>query len=169
MTGTAFADVLTGDGGANTLLGGDGSDTLDGAAGNDTMIGGAGSDTHLFGRGGGRDAVDNTPSDAGGDQVQFGSTINFDQLWLTQSDNDLAINIIGSSDTITIAGWYPSSAQQVAAFETADGYELTYDRVDQLLAAMAAFNPPTGPDQNLPPEVRTDLETALAAAWQPHA
>jgi hypothetical protein len=49
VTGTAFADTLTGDGGANVLIGGDENDTLKGNGGNDTLHGGDGTaDTAVY-------------------------------------------------------------------------------------------------------------------------
>jgi len=44
LSGSAFADSLSGDGAANTLAGGAGDDILDGSGGNDTLIGGDGDD-----------------------------------------------------------------------------------------------------------------------------
>jgi CSLREA domain-containing protein len=48
ITGSAHADLLTGDGNANILDGGAGNDTLTGAGGNDILRGGAGDDTAVF-------------------------------------------------------------------------------------------------------------------------
>ena len=47
LTGSAFADTLTGDTGVNVLTGGAGDDSLDGGGGADTLIGGAGDDIYL--------------------------------------------------------------------------------------------------------------------------
>ena len=44
LTGSAFADTLTGDTGNNVLIGGSGADNLYGGIGNDTLFGGAGAD-----------------------------------------------------------------------------------------------------------------------------
>jgi len=51
LTGTKYADVLSGDGGANVLTGGAGNDTLGGGAGDDVLTGGAGNDTLAGGAG----------------------------------------------------------------------------------------------------------------------
>ena len=59
VSGTEFADTLTGDGGNNSLFGGRGDDTIDGAAGNDFIDGGAGDDTIVF------DAADTSGVDGG--------------------------------------------------------------------------------------------------------
>ncbi|NGN45321.1 calcium-binding protein, partial [Mesorhizobium sp. CGMCC 1.15528] len=48
LTGSAYADTLTGtDAGANRLAGGAGNDLLDGLGGNDTLIGGTGDDIFI--------------------------------------------------------------------------------------------------------------------------
>lgn len=45
LSGSEFADVLTGDGLDNTINGQNGDDTIEGGLGNDTLIGGGGTDT----------------------------------------------------------------------------------------------------------------------------
>lgn len=76
LTGSSFADVLTGDAEANEINGGGGDDRVvaargddfvDGAAGNDTLVGGAGHD-RLFG-----DLGDDTIAGGTGDDELFGS------------------------------------------------------------------------------------------------
>jgi Ca2+-binding RTX toxin-like protein len=51
VTGTAFADQISGDAGNNVLIGGGGADTLDGRSGDDILIGGAGNDILTGGMG----------------------------------------------------------------------------------------------------------------------
>jgi len=63
VTGTNFADVLTGDFSANRLIGLDGDDTISGGAGNDRISGGTGADI-MFG-GDGVDWLNYGASDAG--------------------------------------------------------------------------------------------------------
>jgi len=48
LTGSDYADVLTGDAGDNEIFGGAGDDTLSGGGGTDAMNGGDGTDTVLF-------------------------------------------------------------------------------------------------------------------------
>jgi Ca2+-binding RTX toxin-like protein len=48
VTGSNFADTLSGDGSDNVLSGGAGNDTLSGGAGNDTLTGGLGVDTAAY-------------------------------------------------------------------------------------------------------------------------
>lgn len=51
LSGTAYADILTGNSGDNTLKGAGGNDTLNGDAGNDWLLGGAGGDRVYGGAG----------------------------------------------------------------------------------------------------------------------
>jgi Ca2+-binding RTX toxin-like protein len=169
FVGTSIDNQFSGAAGNDVLNGAAGNDTLSGGAGNDSLIGGTGNDIYVFGRGGNADTVANTASDSAtaNDRVEFGASIAYDQLWLTQSGNNLMINIIGSADTITIQDWYTGSSAHVDAFRTtADSKELTESRVQALVSAMAEFSPPSGNDPDMPPEVRSELDTALAAAWQ---
>ena len=48
LTGSEYADTLSGDSGDNVLIGGGGDDTLSGGGGDDTAWGGDGADTYLF-------------------------------------------------------------------------------------------------------------------------
>ncbi len=48
VTGSPFADGLTGDNGNNYIEGDSGNDYLDGGAGNDTLVGGDGDDTYII-------------------------------------------------------------------------------------------------------------------------
>ena len=56
LTGSNYADTLTGDSGNNTLSGGSGDDTLTGSGGNDTLLGGDGTD--ILSGGAGNDTLD---------------------------------------------------------------------------------------------------------------
>lgn len=58
--------------------------------------------------------------------------------------DDLQVRIAGSTDTITIAGWYLSENNRLARIETADGTVLTPPAaaaVALLVQAMAGFAP----------------------------
>lgn len=48
VSGSVFADIITGDAGANTLFGNAGDDVLTGLGGADALRGGAGADTFVF-------------------------------------------------------------------------------------------------------------------------
>ncbi|MEO5375951.1 MAG: tandem-95 repeat protein, partial [Alphaproteobacteria bacterium] len=157
VEGSAYADKLTGDAGANVLAG---------LCGDDTLEGGAGADRYLFGRGDGSDTVVNKGCAADGDSIVFGAGVSTDQVWLSRSKFDLVAGVIGTADRVVVADWYKSPANQVSAFETADGHVLARASVDTLVQAMAAFNPPPAGQLTLSGDVAGQLAPMLAANWK---
>jgi hypothetical protein len=99
------------------------------------------------------------------DIMIFEGGIAKEDLWFTQSGNDLVIGQVGSGDQVTIQGWYSSPDQQVERLEVA-GFVLLSSQIDQLVAAMAAFAPPTGVGGEFTQEMEDDVSPVIAAAWQ---
>ncbi len=62
LVGATGDDILSGGGGDDRLFGGSGDDTLSGGAGNDYLHGGDGSNTFIFEAGGGHDTVRYSPN-----------------------------------------------------------------------------------------------------------
>lgn len=185
--GNGGNDTLWGGGNNAKLYGGDGDDELDGKAeikdggnGNDviicldssTVIGGLGDDeigayktssqvygqTYYWGRGEGRDRL----QDAGGeDTLNIFNGVTDNQIWLTKTNADLKISIIGSYDSFTIMDWFTSTSNQVESIKLADGKTLNSTRVQGLVDAMSQFNPPISGTQTAPAE----LASAIATAW----
>ena len=154
--------------GNDVVSGSPGDDRLLGGPGKDVLMGNAGHDTYLFGAGDGRDEIRN--NDSAGDSVdtlQFNG-IAHDELWFSRKGNHLLVDVVGSDDQVRVKNWYRETSHQLDAV-TAGGQELLFDQVDQLVSAMAAFDVPDGVGTIIPPEVRQQLEPALAAAWQPGA
>jgi len=175
LIGDAGNDTLEGGAGRDTLAGGDGDDQLKGSAGNDrlggnagndTMQGGAGNDTYMFGRGGGQDLVNNQGDGEGRDLVEFGADIAASQLWFQHTGNDLVVSVIGSADKLTIQGWYASEDNKIDAFKLADGATLYAADVNQLVSAMAAFNPPPMGQSTLPQDQQSQLDPWISISWQ---
>jgi hypothetical protein len=99
--------------------------------------------------------------------LDFGSGVATNQLWLTQSGGNLRIDIMGTHDQVTIAGWYTNPASQLQEIATADGSMLD-TQLQKLVGAMASysaahpsFNPTTATQAPSDPT----LQAALAAAW----
>jgi hypothetical protein len=153
-TGNALANVITGNMGNNVLTG---------AAGNDTLIGDYGADTYRFNRGDGQDVIVDTQNFSGNtvDTLKFGAGIGHEQLWLRkvaaaspQDQYDLEIQVMGSSDKVTIAGWdrivsywdrmADANANRIEQITAADGKTLAHTQVAQLVQAMASMAPPAG-------------------------
>ncbi len=166
-TGNGLDNLLTGNSAANTLSGANGRDVLEGAAGNDTLMGGAGADRYLFNRGDGLDLIQEQAGLAGeNDSVHFGPGLDPDELWFSRMGDDLKIAVLGGADELTLQKWYSGPEHRVEEFHTADGAVLYESQVQQLVQAMAAFNPPAAGETELSPPMREQLEPVLAAAWE---
>jgi len=121
-----------------------------------------------------RDTVINNLPPSGGTtphgEVDFLSGITDEKLWFRQSGNNLQIDLLGTTDHLTISGWYGANAgAQVQTF-TANGLHLT-TQVAQLVAAMASygaahtgFNPTTATTATAMP-TDTTLQNTIAASW----
>ena len=100
VSGSAFADVLTGDGNNNSLLGNAGNDVLDSGAGNDSLRGGAGADTLDGGAG-----QDSTTYDDSKSGVNVNLTTGVGIGGYAQGDLLLNIeSVIGSKFNDTLVG-----------------------------------------------------------------
>jgi Ca2+-binding RTX toxin-like protein len=132
IDGEAGDDTLYGDDGDDTLMAGDGNDILDGGAGNDQLVGGFGSDTYRLVAGGGSDAISETQSALSSDVdiLEVGTGITASEVAVTRADMDLILSVEGTSDLITIAGFFADQGNGVGDGEIeivrfADGTEWT--------------------------------------------
>jgi Ca2+-binding RTX toxin-like protein len=192
LTGDANANYLLGNSGHDTLSGGDGSDglyggegddrlfggagndtlyantgmdELDGGAGNDYLFGSSGGDTYLFGYGDDRDILGEDQTDtASTDTVLFADGIDIDDVWFSQSGDDLRVHLIGGDDRLQINDWF-SDGHGIEQFQTANGDVLLESQVQQLVGAMAVFNPPDSGDLLVPQDIRDDVAATIAANW----
>jgi Ca2+-binding RTX toxin-like protein len=147
--------VLAGGTGNDTYTGGLGSDTL-----NDTST--TSNDIYVWGRTQGADIV----TDAGGtDRLDILAGVTEDQIWLRQIGNNLELSVIGTSDRLTINGWYTSPSNQIESFKLADGQALLASQVQQLVNAMAAFAPPAAGQTTLPANYAAALNPVIAPSW----
>ena len=127
----AMPDVtatLSGGAGDDTLYGSSGSDTLIGGPGNDRLLGGGGNDTYVFNRGDGQDTIYDynvsTWNDGGSNDVlQFGAGIAASDIAVSESNNgqDLTLQIVGTSDRITITHGVDTPANRIEYVNFADG------------------------------------------------
>jgi Ca2+-binding RTX toxin-like protein len=162
-------DTLVGGADADTIEGGDGADTLDGGTGDDTLTGGPGADIYVVRRGDGVDRVTNGDDVAapGEDTLRFLAGIDHDQLWLSRAGEDLVLAVIGTGQSVTVAGWWgrDAAAARIRRIEAGDGRGLDDEDVAGLLAAMDPWDPPAAGSLDLAPELETALRPALDAAW----
>lgn len=165
LDGGGGADRLGGNDGDDTLYGGLGQDTLYGATGNDYLGGGAGNDTYLIYRGEGQDNIVDIDATVGNtDVLQFQSGIAHDQLWFSQSGNNLTISVIGTTDSVMIAGGAGSASFHIEQIK-ADGKTLSDTQVSNLVQAMASMTPPAMGQTTLTDAQRAQLAPVLAANW----
>ena len=158
-------DFLFGEAGDDSLYGEAGDDQLDGGAGADRLAGGAGNDTYLFGRGSDIDTIFEDASAALSDKVLFGTDISTEQLWFSQTGDDLQVDLVGSTDQLTVDNWFVGEQYQIAQFVTADSDLLLNSQVQLLVNAMAAFDVPTGSELELPTNVADQIDPVIAVAW----
>jgi hypothetical protein len=166
------AGPIFGTPGNETVTGTSHADIIDGIAGNDTLVGGGGYDTYRISNMG-QVVVNNVASDGvttANGEVDFGAGITDQQLWFVRVGNDLQIDQIGTTNHVTMQGWYGANPRaQVQSFGTADGMKLD-SQIAQLVSAMATYsaaNPgfdPTSTSVHTVPN-DTSLQNSLAAAW----
>ncbi len=164
LTGSSGNDTLTGNSAAQTIAGAAGNDTLDGAGGTDILQGGIGNDTYKFGLGYGSDNITDNDSTAGNtDILSFAAGTARDQIWFSQSGNDLLVRIIGTTDQMTISGWYNGSANHVEQLKTSTNNVLLDSQVQNLVNAMAGMAFPS--TTTLTAQQHTQLDAVIAANW----
>lgn len=98
--------------------------------------------------------------------IQFGAGITEKNLWFIESGNNLLIDVLGSSDQLTING-FVNSASAISEIKSSDGLEID-SQLNNLIAAMAAFsanNPGFNPVTATQMPSDTALQTELTAAW----
>lgn len=165
LTGTSAANA-TGNALDNQITGNSAANVLDGRAGQDVMMGGLGNDSYRFKRNYGQDTVVDVDSTAGNqDQVLFGTDVDADQVWLTQSGNDLVLSIIGTTDQLTIQNWYLGAAYQVEQLISGTNLTLSSANVQNLVNAMAGMTPPALGQTELSAAQHSQLDSVIAANW----
>ena len=183
LDGGAGSDDLVGGDGLDTLIGGLGDDLLDGGQGEDALVGGfgddvlaggAGDDVYVFELGDGLDTI--TDVGGGNDTVLFGELIDFDDLWVEHTaDNRLEIRVgydldddeqfADLTDGITVNGQAGQQDAGEGGIETLAFNDGTSLAVDQLINAIASFEPTGGGAVRLAGEtVRDEVANLLAPA-----
>ena len=127
----------------------------------------SGNDTYLFGSGAGQDTIQDYGTATGNtDLARFTGGIAPDQIWFRHVGNSLEVNIIGTSDKMTIQNWYSGAAYHLEQFKTDNGKTLVDTQVENLVQAMAAFAPPSAGQTTLPQNYQDALAPVIAANWQ---
>jgi subtilisin-like proprotein convertase family protein len=181
--GAAQGDVLNnvqtivGSADSDSITGNSGNNVFDGYFGNDTLVGDGGDDTYFFATfaGYGRDTIVNgvaSNNNASG-ELDLGTSGANDVLasnvWLRRVGNDLQVDVIGTTSSMTLKGWFTNAYSQLNRIVASDGSTITTQAIGQLQQAMATyqsanpgFNPQTA-GQTMP----AALASQIAADWTP--
>jgi Ca2+-binding RTX toxin-like protein len=100
------------------------------------------------------------------DVLKLGAGIAADQIWLRRVASNLEVSVIGTSDKVTISGWYADASHHIEVLELSDGRRLLDSQVQNLVQAMAAFAPPPAGQLNLSSSYHDSLAPVIAANWQ---
>ncbi len=126
--------------------------------------------TLLVGANSGQTVIDTaaTGGATAASELDFTGGITDQNLWFLQSGNDLKIDLLGTSSSVTAAGWFANSANQLQEI-TAGGLKID-SQVSQLVQAMATysannpgFDPTTSGLSSIPNDA--NLQNSIAAAW----
>ncbi|WP_347558116.1 calcium-binding protein [Robbsia sp. KACC 23696] len=155
--------TTTGTAGNDTLYGSPYNDAIDGKGGVDSVTGNGGSDTYVFNAGYGSLTINNS----GSGTLALGGAAE-ENVWFSQVGDDLQIQLMGTSDKVTVQNGfgYFSQLHEITATATPGGSVVEIDSgLSQLIQAMANFssqNPGFDPTSAANPAI-TD-PTVLAAA-----
>jgi hypothetical protein len=137
----------------------------------DKVTGGPGNNVYDFNNSTGA-SLDISNGFAGGaaphGELNFPTGLTDQNLWLVESNNNLVVEVIGTSEKATVEGWFGANPSAQLSEIAAGGLKLD-SQVAQLVSAMATFsaaNPgfdPTTPGAVMPTD--PTLQSALAAAW----
>jgi len=133
-------NILDGGSGTDFLYGGSGDDILSRGQGNDTLEAGIGDDIYQFSDGDSHNII----SESGGNDRLALTSVDIEKIWLEKQDNSLKVLIRGADDgavngSVLIKNYYQ---QPECAIETitASGYQLSGEKIDQMVNLMSAFS-----------------------------
>ncbi|ADL52545.1 calcium-binding protein [Clostridium cellulovorans] len=127
LKGNAGNDTLYGGDGNDALYGGDGNDKLYGEAGDDVLEGGAGDDTYVFGINCGVDVISSsTGADTGTDKLLI-SDVNYSDIAISKVNSDLLIEVKGTTDSITVLGYFNGGDYAIEEIQFKGGETLTFE------------------------------------------
>ena len=117
LHGGAGNDLLDAGTGNDSLYGYSGDDTLVGGLGEDLLQGGLGNDLYLYSNGLGNACIDNSVAQGlrGNDTVLLTDIAANEVLWQQNGEN-LVVNVIGSSQTLTVNNWFLDGNAEVDQF-----------------------------------------------------
>ena len=139
----------------------------------DPLRGGNGSETYLFGLGDGQDTINNDndsyyayadPDTAKEDALVF-KDVNYQDLWFSQAGNNLVVTVAGTDDKVTVNNWYSGDKYELDSIQAGSSVLLN-SQVEQLVAAMASYDVPSGAGAVISQDVVAELQPILAETWE---
>ena len=160
--------ALTGSPTNTSLYGTSNADTFDSKGYATYEQGNGGADTFIYNAGYGQVEINASGNNAPTGDVDFGSDVTEEDLWFQQSGANLLVDVLGTTDQITLQNWYSSDGAKVQSFQSGDAETLADSSVDQLVQAMATYtanNPGFAVATATTMPTDATLQSAVAAAW----
>ena len=162
--GTSNASITGSGYGSNVFELGAGNESF---TGGNKSHGGEGNNTYLASTSTGQATIN--PNEVAGttNELDFTGSISNENLWFVQSGNNLKIDLLGTSTSVTVNGWFSSSSNQLQE-KTAGGLKID-GQISQLVQAMSTYSAanagfdPTNSSLHMVP-TDTSLQNAVAAA-----
>ena len=152
VVGSAYNDVLEGHG----------------VSAASTLTGNGGYDTYLYAATDGQVAINNgvTGLEYASGALDFTGGLTDQNLWFVQSGNNLVVDVLGTSDQLTVNNWYANAHSQVAEV-TAGSLKLDTQLATlvQAMATYAGAHTSFNPQASAAMPTDATLQTTIAAAW----
>jgi hypothetical protein len=154
----------------NASLNGDnyGSNIFQIGGGAETANGGARNNIYQVSPATGQATINLPSSSTSHNEVDFLGGITDQNLWFMQSGNDLKIDLLGTTTSATVDGWFSGQSSEMQEI-TAGGLKID-SQISQLVQAMATyaannpgFDPASSTLNTVPNEA--GLQSAITAAW----
>jgi hypothetical protein len=156
--GSSGNPTLTGnDYGANVFQFGDGTETA---------VGGGRSNIYDVSTSTGQANIELSSVTGSKNEIDFSTGITDEKLWFEQTGDDLKIDLLGGSTSVTVDGWFSGASSQLQEI-TAGGLKID-SQISQLVQAMATYSAgQNGFDPATVTAVPQDagLQASMAAAW----
>lgn len=125
--------------------------------------------TYHFALGDGQDTIEDyddsaTPVDV--DSLLFSQGIEAENLWFSQVENNLQVNLLGTEDRVTILNWFESDQNQIESIQVDNGLSIGSNEINLLVEAMAAFNPPQSGEVSLTETEQNQINQSITSSWQ---
>ncbi|WP_407155060.1 calcium-binding protein [Bradyrhizobium sp. STM 3557] len=164
-TGTSGATITGSAYGANVFEMGPGTESF---TGGNTSKGGNGYNTYVASVSTGHAIINPNEAAGSSNELDFIGDITDQNLWFVQSGNNLQVDLLGTNTSVTVNGWFSSSANQLQEITAGD---LKIDsQISQLVQAMATYSAnhagfdPTNSSVQVAPNDPA-LQNAIATAW----